>query len=71
MMPKKIGAAAGAAILLGLFVVVGANPPEHLVFAVGAAALVWLAHADNIARLSRGEERRFDFSSRREPGGPA
>lgn len=57
-------AAVGAVILLAAFVWAGANDPAALVFGVLAGALVWLAHSDNIVRLLRGEERRFEWSAR-------
>jgi acyl phosphate:glycerol-3-phosphate acyltransferase len=53
-------AALSAALLLGAFVWAGLNPLDHLLFAILAAGIVWLAHADNIVRLLRGEERRFE-----------
>jgi glycerol-3-phosphate acyltransferase PlsY len=34
-------------------------PPVLLVLAIGAPALIWLFHLDNIGRLLRGEERKF------------
>jgi glycerol-3-phosphate acyltransferase PlsY len=58
-----LGSAAAVAILAA-FVLLGTNVPEDLVFGVGAAALVWIAHSDNIARLRRGEERRFEYAAR-------
>ncbi len=58
-----LGSAAAVAILAA-FVLLGTNVPEDLVFGVGAAALVWIAHSDNIARLRRGEERRFEYAGR-------
>ncbi|MEP7360316.1 MAG: glycerol-3-phosphate 1-O-acyltransferase PlsY [Chloroflexota bacterium] len=54
-----IGTVAGAAII-GLFVVLGWNPWPYFLFAVLGTAVVWFAHYDNIQRLLRGEERRFD-----------
>lgn len=58
-----LGTAAGAA-WIGVFVVLGWNDPAHFLFGVAGAAVVWIAHHDNIARLLRGEERRFDFFAR-------
>ena len=58
-----LGSLAGA-IFVGLFVAFGWNPPADLLFALGGAAIVWIAHHDNIGRLLRGEERRFDIFSR-------
>jgi glycerol-3-phosphate acyltransferase PlsY len=54
-----IGTAAGTAII-GLFVLAGWNPWPHFLFAVLGTIVVWLVHHDNIGRLLRGEERRFD-----------
>lgn len=53
-----LGSAAAVAILGGA-VWAGLNEAVDLVFGVLAGAIVWLAHADNIGRLMRGEERRF------------
>lgn len=39
----------------------GSVPLVFVAYTVAGAALVWIAHADNIARLLHGEERRFDF----------
>jgi glycerol-3-phosphate acyltransferase PlsY len=53
------GSAAGA-FFIGVFVVLGWNAPAHILFGVAGAAIIWIAHHDNIARLLRGEERRFN-----------
>ncbi len=42
----------------------GWNDPADLAFAGLGAGIVWIAHHDNIGRLMRGEERRFDFFTR-------
>ncbi|CAN5762590.1 glycerol-3-phosphate 1-O-acyltransferase PlsY [soil metagenome] len=55
---------AAAAVVLALLVVLGFDPPVVLVYGIGAAALVWLAHADNIGRLLTGQERKLDSLSR-------
>jgi acyl phosphate:glycerol-3-phosphate acyltransferase len=60
----SLAASASALLLLGLFILLGFNAPEHFLFAVVAGALVWLAHAENIGRLRRGEERRFEYFDR-------
>ena len=57
-------ASAAGAVILAIFVVLGWNDPAYLVFAVLGAAIVWIAHHDNIQRLMRGEERRFDMFAR-------
>ena len=57
---------AAALVILALFVWAGLNEPAALLFGVAGAAVVWIAHSDNIGRLLRGEERRFDFFARGE-----
>ncbi len=49
----------GSAVV-GVFVLLGWNPWPHFLFAVLGTSVVWIAHHDNIGRLLRGEERRFD-----------
>ena len=60
-----LGTAAGA-VLLALFVVGGWNPWPDALFGVLGASIIWIAHRDNIGRLLRGEERRFDLFARSE-----
>ena len=55
-----LGTASGAAIL-GLFVWLGWNVWPDFLFGVVGASIVWIAHHDNIGRLLRGEERKFDL----------
>jgi glycerol-3-phosphate acyltransferase PlsY len=57
-----VAIATGAA-LIGVWWLVanGAVPAAYLVYASLGAALVFLAHADNIDRLVHGTERRFDL----------
>ena len=64
-------AAASAVLILAAFVWLGYNNVSHLWFGVLAAAVVWLAHWDNIERLVRGEERRIDLRARAEEHGPS
>jgi glycerol-3-phosphate acyltransferase PlsY len=54
-----LGVAAGA-LWIGVFVVLGWNDWPDFLFGVLGAAVVFIAHHDNISRLTRGEERRFD-----------
>jgi acyl phosphate:glycerol-3-phosphate acyltransferase len=61
-----LGSAAAAVVLAGL-VWAGAAPQVFIAYGAAGAALVWLAHADNIDRLVHGQERRLSFS-RRPPG---
>ena len=52
----------GAVVVLGWWLFAnGAVPIVYLVYGTLGAALVWLAHADNIERLVHGTERRFDL----------
>jgi glycerol-3-phosphate acyltransferase PlsY len=58
-----VGTAAGAAFI-GLFVWLGWNDRADLVFGFLGTSVVWIAHHDNIDRLRRGEERKFDLLAR-------
>lgn len=62
-MGSLLGTGAGA-LWIAFFVIVGWSPPAHLLFGIAGAAIVWIAHHDNIGRLLRGEERRFDPRAR-------
>lgn len=53
-----LGSASGVAVMLAL-VAFEILDPVWLVYGVSAAAIVWLAHADNIDRLIHGRERKF------------
>ena len=61
-----------AAIAIALFVMWaianGSISGAHLLYAIAGAALVWLAHADNIDRLLHGKERKFDLAAFRDGG---
>ena len=56
---------AAAAIAVAMFAIWAiSNGPisaAYVLYAVAGAALVWLAHADNIDRLIHGQERKFDL----------
>jgi acyl phosphate:glycerol-3-phosphate acyltransferase len=59
-----LGSAAIAIAMLVMWAV--ANGPisfAYPLYAVAGAALVWLAHADNIDRLIHGQERKFDLDT--------
>ena len=58
-----IGTLGGTAII-GVLVLLGYNVWPHFLFAALGTAVVWFAHRDNIQRLLRGEERRFEPFSR-------
>jgi acyl phosphate:glycerol-3-phosphate acyltransferase len=64
-----------AAIAIALFVMWavanGSISGAYMLYAVAGAALVWLAHADNIERLMHGQERKFDLGMLSGRGGPA
>ena len=49
------------AVALVFLVLNGTVPPAYLMYAVIGAAVVWIAHADNIDRLLHGTERKFDL----------
>jgi glycerol-3-phosphate acyltransferase PlsY len=56
--------------LVGGLVVIAATalmplPPIYYLYGVAVPGLIWFFHADNIARLRAGEERRIDFGSKR------
>ena len=57
-----LGSAAIAVALFVMWAVAnGSISGAYLLYAVAGAALVWLAHADNIDRLLHGKERKFDL----------
>jgi glycerol-3-phosphate acyltransferase PlsY len=58
-----LGSAAAVAVL-AVLVFLGVEDPVWLVYAVSAALVIWLAHADNIERLARGQEQKFSFGER-------
>jgi glycerol-3-phosphate acyltransferase PlsY len=63
----SLGSLLGSAAMFPAMVIIwlvasGTVPPPYLVYAAVGPALIWLAHADNIDRLRRGQERKFDFS---------
>jgi glycerol-3-phosphate acyltransferase PlsY len=63
----SLGSLLGSASMFPAMVIIwlvasGTVPPPYLVYAAVGPALIWLAHADNIDRLRRGQERKFDFS---------
>jgi acyl phosphate:glycerol-3-phosphate acyltransferase len=53
----------GASLLGGIVMVVAtailAMPPVYYLYGIGVPGLIWLFHADNIARLLAGKERRI------------
>lgn len=63
-----LGTATGALVSVG-FVLLGWLPAPWLLFTIGAAAIVWVAHTDNISRLLAGTERRIG-EAHAGPAGP-
>jgi glycerol-3-phosphate acyltransferase PlsY len=53
-----VGSAVGGSVFAIQILATGL-PPALLGYAIGAPALVWFFHRDNIGRLLRGEERKF------------
>jgi glycerol-3-phosphate acyltransferase PlsY len=66
---------AAAAIAVAMFVIWaianGSVSAAYVLYAIAGAALVWLAHADNIERLIHGKERKFDLGMLSNRGGGA
>jgi acyl phosphate:glycerol-3-phosphate acyltransferase len=56
-----IGSAAMLPAMLLVLLVVPGTPFQYVIYAAIGAALIWLAHADNIDRLLHGKERKFDL----------
>jgi len=50
------------AMLLIWAVAQGWVPPAYLLWAAVGPILIWIAHADNIERLLKGQERKFDLN---------
>jgi glycerol-3-phosphate acyltransferase PlsY len=56
-----LGSAAMFPAMLLVFMVVPETPLPYVLYSAVGAALIWLAHADNIDRLLHGTERKFDL----------
>jgi glycerol-3-phosphate acyltransferase PlsY len=56
-----IGSAAMVPAMLLVLLVVPDTPLPYVLYSAVGAALIWLAHADNIDRLLHGTERKFDL----------
>ena len=57
-----LGSAAMLPAMLLVLLVVPDTPLPYVLYSAVGAALIWMAHADNIDRLLHGTERKFDFS---------
>ena len=67
-----LGSAAMFPAMLLVLLVVPTTPLPYVIYSAVGAALIWLAHADNIDRLIHGRERKFDLgllAGRRSGGG--
>ncbi len=56
-----LGSAAMIPAMLLFLLVVPETPLPYVIYSAVGAALIWLAHADNIDRLIHGTERKFDL----------
>ena len=56
-----LGSAAMFPAMLLVLLVVPETPLPYVLYSAVGAALIWLAHADNIDRLLHGTERKFDL----------
>ena len=56
-----LGSAAMFPAMLLVLMVVPETPLPYVLYSAVGAALIWLAHADNIDRLLHGTERKFDL----------
>jgi glycerol-3-phosphate acyltransferase PlsY len=57
-----LGSAAMFPAMLLVLLVVPDTPLPYVIYSAVGAALIWLAHADNIDRLLHGTERKFDLA---------
>jgi glycerol-3-phosphate acyltransferase PlsY len=67
-----LGSAAMFPAMLLILLVVPETPLPYVFYSAVGATFIWLAHADNIARLLHGTERKFDLgllAGRRSGGG--
>jgi acyl phosphate:glycerol-3-phosphate acyltransferase len=57
-----LGSAAMVPAMLLVLLLVPETPLPYVIYTAVGAALIWLAHADNIERLLNGTERKFDMT---------
>ena len=57
-----LGSAAMIPAMLLVLLLVPGTPLPYVIYTAVGTALIWLAHADNIERLLKGEERKFDLA---------
>lgn len=58
-----LGSAAMIPAMLLVMLAVPETPLPYVLYSAVGAALIWLAHADNIGRLLKGTERKFDLGA--------
>lgn len=63
----SLAASASGGLALTVLAVANRMPAEYIVYAIGAPALIWLFHLDNIQRLLAGQERKIELGRRRQP----
>ena len=56
-----LASAAMVPVMLLFLLIAPGTPLPYVIYAAVGAALIWLAHADNIDRLLHGTERKFDL----------
>jgi acyl-phosphate glycerol 3-phosphate acyltransferase len=56
---RGVGTGVGTMLVM---MVVPDTPLPYVIYSAVGTALIWLAHADNIERLLKGEERKFDLA---------
>jgi glycerol-3-phosphate acyltransferase PlsY len=56
-----LGSAAMFPAMLLVLLIVPETPLPYVIYSAVGAALIWMAHADNIERLLHGTERKFDL----------
>jgi glycerol-3-phosphate acyltransferase PlsY len=66
-----VGSAAMVPVMLLFLLIQPGTPLPYVLYSAVGAALIWLAHADNIDRLLHGQERKFDIGllGRKRPSG--
>ena len=61
----SLSASLAGGIAMIVFTSVMGLPPIFYLYGIAVPGLIWLFHADNIARLRAGEERHMSFGSKK------